>query len=483
MKKLILWLLMASFSVCIVTCARNPATGRREIVLVSESEEMAMGQATDSQTRDDYGVVDDARLQSYVQGLGRKLASVSHRPNLDWHFTVVDSPVINAFALPGGYIYLTRGILAYLANEAELAGVLGHEIAHVTARHSVQQITREELAQIGLGVGGILSPTFARFGGLAQDSLGLLFLRFSRDNEREADRLGVEYAARLGYDPREVSNFFEVLGRMSAAADRETIPGWLSTHPDPPERVQATRTLGEEWIRNLGLTPERMKINRETHLGNIDGIVFGDDPRSGFAEGARFFHPSLEFQILFPQGWRIDNTRAAVLAIDSQRAAQLQLSIAKTPPGTSAPDYARLLAQQGMVPRRGGETRINGYPAFLGYYSQPTENGIVAIVAAFIEYKQRLYEIWGATTDIERYGDRLEESIKSFESLEERRVLSAQPDRLKLYFAKQDDNLSAIAARLNNPRVNADQLAILNRLAIGAAITPGRQIKVIERGY
>src|SRR5439155_13593299 len=198
-KKLILCLLLLS------ACVRNPATGKREIVLVSESQEIAMGQQSDIQTREEYGVVDNAALQAYVQAMGKKLVAVSHRPNLEWHFTVVDSPVVNAFAIAGGYVYLTRGILAYLADEAELAGVMGHEIGHVTARHSVRQITREQLAQIGLGVGSVLSPTFGQFGNLAQSSAGLLFLRFSRDDEREADRLGVEYAARAAYDPREVS--------------------------------------------------------------------------------------------------------------------------------------------------------------------------------------------------------------------------------------------------------------------------------------
>src|SRR5438034_2746379 len=282
MKKRILSTLMVSFALVFTGCARNPVTGKRQIVLVSESQEIAMGQASDPQVRREYGVADTPALQSYVQTMGRKLVRVSHRPNLEGHFTVVDSPVVNAFAIPGGYVYLTRGILAYLGNEAELAGVMGHEIGHVTARHSVRQMTREQLAQIGLGVGSVLSPTFGQFGNLAQSSAGLLFLRFSRDDEREADRLGVEYAARAAYDPREVSNFFDVLGRLSAANDRQTIPGWLSTHPDPPQRVQATRMLAEEWIQMLGLTEERMAVDRDAFLRAIDGTVFGNNPREGF---------------------------------------------------------------------------------------------------------------------------------------------------------------------------------------------------------
>ena len=442
-----------------------------------------MGQQADVQTREEYGVVDNAALQNYVQTMGRKLAAVSHRPNLEWHFTVVDSSVVNAFAIPGGYVYITRGILAYLGSEAELAGVVGHEIGHVTARHTVRQMTRAELAQIGLGVGSVLSPAFGQLGNLAQNGLGLLFLRFSRDSEREADRLGVEYAGRAAYDPREVSNFFEVLGRLSAANDRETIPGWLSTHPDPPERVQTTRMLAQEWIQMLGLTPERMAINRDNLIRAVDGLVFGNDPREGFSEGREFYHPMLEFQIAFPDGWQVENTRSAVLALDPQKAAQMQLSVAKVPAGTTAVAYARELAQQGMIPERSDETTINGNRAFIGTYVIRSENGPLAAEAAFIEYRNQVFQIVGVTSDYRRYADLFDRAIRSFTRLTDQRILRAQPDRLRVYTAKEGDTLTILAQRNNNPRVPADQLAILNRLAVDAPMTPGRLLKIVEKGY
>lgn len=445
-----------------------------------------MGQQSDQQARKEYGVVEDARLQNYVQAVGRKLAAVSHRPNLEWRFTVVDSPVVNAFAIPGGYIYFTRGILAYMNSEAEFAGVMGHEIGHVTARHTVRQITRTQLAQFGLGAGQILSPTFGQLGTLAEQSLGLLFLRFSRDNERESDRLGVEYAARGAYDPGAVSNFFEVLGRLSAAGDRETIPGWLSTHPDPPERVEATRGYAAEWIATLGLTPERMAVNRGNYLQGIDGMVFGDNPREGFAEGRRFYHPGIEFQIVFPQGWRIENTRSAVIAFDPREGAQMQLTMLEAPEapeGTTAAGYVRLLASRGTIPDSAEDVTINGNRAVLAIFRVPAEGRTLAALGAFIEFGDRLVQILGITPDFRTYSAMMEDSMRSFERLTEQRILRAQPDRLRLYAAQTGDTLSLIAARLNNPRVNADQLAILNRLAINQAITPGRQLKIVERGY
>lgn len=464
-------------------CARNPATGKREFVLISESQEIAMGAQADQQARREYGVVEDAALQDYLKTIGRKLVSVSHRPNLEWQFAVVDSPVVNAFALPGGYVYFTRGILAHMSDEAELAGVLGHEIAHVTARHSVRQLTRAQLAQIGIGVGSVLSPTFGQFGSLAEGGLGLVFLRFSRDAEREADRLGVEYAARGNYDPREMGNFFEVLGRLAQASDRETIPGWLSTHPDPPERAATTRKLAEEWISKLGLRPESFTNDREAYVRRLDGMVYGDDPREGFAEGSRFYHPNLNFQIDFPADWKIDNTKSAVLVSDPQQGAQIQLTIAESPAGTTVEDYVRALTNQGLRPEIGDVQNINGNRAFLGVYQVEVQGGTLPAVVAFIEYRGAIYELIGLCRDLQQYRSILERSFRTFRALADARARGVMPDRLRAYVVKPGETLSSIARRLSNPRVTADTLAILNRLAVDMALTPGRVIKIVEKGY
>ena len=483
MKKLILFAFILWVSSGLTGCARNPVTGKRQVVLVSENQEIAMGRESDPQVREEYGVAENPPLQNYVDKMGRKLVRVSHRPNLAWHFTVVDSPVVNAFAIPGGYVYLTRGILAYLGNEAELAGVMSHEIGHVTARHSVRQITRQELAEIGLGVGSVLSPTFGQFGNLAESGAGVLFLRFSRDDEREADRLGVEYAARAAFDPRQVSNFFDLLGRLSAANDRQTIPGWLSTHPDPPQRVEATRMLAEHWISMLGLTEERMVVNREPFLKAIDGIVFGNNPREGFTEASRFYHPELQFQIDFPAKWRVDNTRAAVFAIEPERNAQLQLTVARVQPGTGAEDYIRGLAARGSTPQDVQSVRIHGYNAVLATYVTQAQGGAVAVRAGFIEYRNQIFQIIGITRDLRRYGGQIDETIRSFDNVTDERILRVQPDRLRIYTAEEGDTLVAIAKRLANPRVTADDLAVLNRAATEQPITAGRLLKIVEKGY
>jgi predicted Zn-dependent protease len=470
--------------VAVLSCARNPVTGKRQIVLVSEGQEIALGAESHVAAQSEYGFLNQPAVQTYIQQAGKKLAAVSHRPNLDWHYTAVDSPVINAFAIPGGYVYFTRGILAYINNEAELAGVMGHEIGHVTARHSVTQISRSQAAQIGLGAASILSPTVGKFSDIAGSALGVWFLKFGRDDERQADQLGIEYAARSGYDPREVSNFFDVLRRLSEASDRETMPGWLSTHPDPGERVTATRAAAQQWITQLSLTPDRMAVNRDEHLRSIDGLVFGNNPREGFVEEGRFYHPDLQFQISFPAGWEVENTRTAVYAIAPNNAAQIQFKLASAPQGTTAEAYARRLAEQGLTPQSGGPLTINGNRAYLALYILRDENGATfPAAAAFIEYRQQLYEILGPMSDLQRFRSPIENSMRSFDRLTNQRILSMQPDHLRIYTARQGDTLESLATRYANPRVTAAELALLNRLPTSQQLAAGRLIKVVEKGY
>src|SRR3990172_7425806 len=185
----------------IIYCAVNPVSGKREFMLLTESDEAALGAETDKEVVAQYGLYEDAQLQAYIEEIGLPMTKVTHRPNLNYSFKIVDTPVINAFAVPGGYVYFTRGILGYFNNEAELAGVLGHELGHVSARHTAQQYSRAQLAQLGVGVGMIFSEKFREYAGLAQFGVGLLFLRFSRDHERQSDDLGVEYSMKAGYDP------------------------------------------------------------------------------------------------------------------------------------------------------------------------------------------------------------------------------------------------------------------------------------------
>src|SRR5918999_371644 len=266
-----------------LACATNPVTGKREISLMSEGQEIAIGQENHPQILREMGQYNDPELQRYVSDIGIKLAKTSERPNLPWTFTVVDQPVVNAFAVPGGAIYITRGFFAYLNNEAQLVGVLGHEIGHVTARHSAQQYTRAAGGQLGLLALGIFVPGAQQFGQLGAQALGLLFLKYGRDDELQSDSLGARYAATNGWDPRAVPQFLATLGRLSEGSEKG-IPNWLSTHPDPGSRVQEIQPL----VQELSAGKTGFATDRDEYLSRIDGMLFGDNPEQGIVRGNAF---------------------------------------------------------------------------------------------------------------------------------------------------------------------------------------------------
>ena len=202
------------------SCSKNPVTGKNQFMLLSKSQEIAMGKQSDPDIVNFFGIYEDPTLQKFIKEKGEQMVAVSHRKGLDYEFKIVDSPVVNAFAVPGGYVYFTRGIMAHFNNEAEFAGVLGHEIGHITARHSAQQYSQSMLAQVGLVVGMVISPEFAQFADIAQSGVQLLFLKFGRDHERQSDKLGVEYSTKIGYDAQEMADFFQTLDRIGTGRGR-----------------------------------------------------------------------------------------------------------------------------------------------------------------------------------------------------------------------------------------------------------------------
>ena len=247
------------------TCATNPVTGKKELSFVSESQEIQMGKENAAAVKQQMGVYPDSAVQKYVSSIGLELAHASERPNLPWEYTVIDDPVVNAFALPGGFIFITRGILTYMNSEAEMATVVGHETGHVTARHSVQQMTQEQLAQVGLLAGAIASKQVASHLGELTAGLGVLFLKYSRDHEAQADELGFKYALHDQYDVREMANMFRTLQRVGGGGK---IPEWQSTHPDPGNRIQAV----QQRLTKVTLPPN-LKVNRDKYLSIIDGMT------------------------------------------------------------------------------------------------------------------------------------------------------------------------------------------------------------------
>ncbi|MCJ7612970.1 MAG: M48 family metalloprotease, partial [Candidatus Aminicenantes bacterium] len=303
------------FALWLVSCAINPVTGKKELSLFSEQGEIELGKETDPQIRQQYGLYSSAPLSAYVTGLGNRLVPFSHRPKLAYSFQVLDSPVVNAFAVPGGYVYVTRGALALMNTESELAVVLGHELGHIAARHSIRRMSEMILIQVGLVVAGTISKTVAEIAGVAGIGIQLLYLKFSRDDERQADALGVQYSRAARFNPGQMVNFFASLQKMGDMSGKSSLPGFLSTHPLNDERIKNVTAL-------LTAGDQGLSIGREAYLRSINNIVYGDDPRQGYVENNAFYHPSMRFVFSIPQGWKVQNTpRQVTLASSDEQAA------------------------------------------------------------------------------------------------------------------------------------------------------------------
>jgi predicted Zn-dependent protease len=447
-------------------CATNPVTGERQLALISESQEIQMGADAAQEVEASIGLVPDQALQDYVQRLGMQMARTSERPNLPWRFRVVDDPTPNAFALPGGYIYFTRGLLAMMRNEAELMSVMGHEIGHVTARHSVTLISRAQLAQIGLGVGAILSPTVAQLGDVLGGGLSLLFLHYGRDAERQADDLGFRYMFEQGYDPRQMVNVFAALQRSGELAGHSPLPGWLATHPYPEERIQ--RIQGA--LAQIEQPLDRLTVGTDEYLGRLDGLIYGENPRHGFFQQNRFLHPDMKFRLEFPQGWRTQNLAQAVVAGSPQQDAIIQLTLAQ---GSETDAANRFFGQQGIASSQVVRQSINGLPAVTGYFQAQTQQGTVAGFATFIRHDNRTFQLLGYTPaqQLGRYDNAFRATAGSFAVLTDPQALAVQPNRISIVRTPQAMTLSEFNQRYPS-RAPVEELAIINQLASASASIP-----------
>jgi predicted Zn-dependent protease len=463
-----------------VSCATNPATGKKEFNLMSEAQEVALGRDSDAQVRQEMGIVNDPALQRYVDGVARRLASGTERPNLPWTFAVVDSPAVNAFALPGGYVYLTRGILAHLNSEAELAGVLGHEIAHVTARHSAAQYSKQTAGSLGLLLSQIFVPELRPFGQAAEQGLGLLFLKFGRDDELQADDLGAGYATAQGWDPQGVSSMLETLGRLSESTDRKGIPNWLSTHPMPADRMarleQRVAALRAQSTRELS-------INRAAYLQHVDGLMFGDNPREGVLRGNAFLHPDMKFRLEFPRGWQVQNTPQQVVAQPQGGGAYVFLQLVAQPQGRSLQDVAAAdLGQSGLQFVEGSETRVNGLPAFVGTFRGQLQNmGDVVFRSAWINHNNQVFRLAGLSSAgaYRQLQQAVDSSIRSFQPLNPGEAERIRPNVIELYTAKAGDTWQSLASGPGRNAIPPETLAVINGYPVQERPQAGDRLKIV----
>jgi predicted Zn-dependent protease len=477
MKKYSLVLLVFAFLVN--SCATNPVTGKKQLVTMSEEQEIAMGKEADPQIIAQFGLYQDQALQNFINEKGKQMAAISHRPGLDYQFRIVDSEVINAFAVPGGFVYFTRGIMAYFNNEAEFTGVLGHEIGHIAARHSVEQQRNALLGQVGLIAGMVIAPQLAQFAEAASQGLGLMMLKFSRDAERESDKLGVEYSTKIGYDASEMADFFTTLERQGEQSGSAELPNFLSTHPNPGDRQKTVAQLATEWKQKQNLT--NPAVNRNQYLQRIDGLIFGEDPRQGYRENNIFYHPQLKFEFPTPANWAYQNTPDRVQLASQDGKALMILMLAQ---GNSLSEAANAVLQNyKMTAVDSRQITVNGLPAIAMVADQPQQQQgqVLRTLSYLIQYNGAIYHLIGISmlNDFNSYQQTFVNSFGNFRALTDPAKLNKKPERIRIKTIRTNGTLSAALRDLGVPERRLEELSLVNGMRLTDNVTSGMLIKVV----
>ena len=489
LKRLSQCLLLFTLLVFIVACARNPVTGKREVMLVSEAQELQMGLQSDPGIIANFGLYEDEELQAFINEKGKEMGAISHRPNLEYNFRILDSPVVNAFAVPGGFVYFTRGIMAHFSNEAEFAGVLGHEIGHITARHSASQMSKQQLYGGLFTIGMIVSQEFRQFGDLASQGLGALFLKFGRDDESQSDELGVDYSTQIGYDAHEMANFFAVLKNLQAQAG-VNIPEWQSTHPDPANRYNNVHALADKY--QAGVDKSTLKINRNEYLALIDGMVYGEDPRQGFVENNNFYHPELKFQFPVPADWQLANTPQAVQMAEKNGKAIMLLRLSQATTLQEAAQSAAEEYQFNVV--ESSNVNVNGNPALAMIsdivQDQQQQQGQQAasslrVLSYFIQYNGLIYQMHGVAqvADFNTYYNSFSNTMTNFRTLHDPNKINRTPERIQIVSLSQAMTLSQALQRAGIAQDKFESMAILNNVPLDGTLPPGSTIKILTNNY
>ncbi len=461
----------------IFSCSRNPVTGKKELVLLSEKQEVAIGREADPQISATYGIYEDPVLQEFIQTKGEEMARISHRSDLKYHFKILDSPVVNAFALPGGYVYFTRGIMAYFNNEAEFAGVLGHEIGHITARHGVKQHRNRLLGQLGIVAGVVVFPELGQFAGEASQGLQLLLLKFGRDAERQSDDLGVEYSSRVGYDANELGGFFSTLERQGEVEGQAPLPSFLSTHPSPDSRSQAVQEEAKVWKEKLNL--QNPKVERDAYLKKINGLVYGEDPRQGFFEEGHFYHPSLKFTFPIPQGWTYINSPASVDMAPEIGDALLSLSLSQE--DTLEEAATALIKKYDLELINHKNIKVHGLEGLALEAGKQQDNVVIRVLVYLIRYGDHIYQFLGVSNSnkFDSYVSLFLGSMRNFRELTDAEKLNRMPERIQIKSVAKEGSLETILKGLGMPEAKLEELALLNGMSLSDKLQKGTLIKII----
>lgn len=475
-------------SLLLGACATNPVTGEREVSLVSEADEVKIGVEADAEVRKEYGVYKAPALQAYVNEVGQKLARNSQRSNLKWQFTVVDSPDINAFALPGGYVYITRGLMAYLESEEELAGVLGHEIGHVTARHGARRQTQGTIAQV-LSVGAeIFGQVVGGVAGLGQavgGVAGQFITAYGRDQELQADQLGAQYLSANGYDPKGMVRVIQVLKNQEllaaerAKAEGKTVqkmPDWSSSHPSNDQRLREIVEIANS-LKVQGTTAS----GRERYLRAINGMTFGDGREQGVVRGNNFYHDPMGVAFTVPAGWKIRNSSETVVAVNAAGNVGTAMVLV-TGAGANDEEIIRKIfkPQTGKAER----TQINGKPTtyFVGR-AAAQDGSVVPLELAIIEHNDQKFLFRSVFKSVEARNAAAEElrsTVTSFRSMTATDRQQARPYQVRTMPMPAGQSLAALGRNTPFGRLAEAELRVLNGVYPQGEIAAGQLVKVVS---
>lgn len=494
MRQLKTYLILSFFATFLVAgCSiqKNPVTGTTRAFGYSWSQEVQIGQEVDPEIVAQFGLYDDEELSDYVVEIGELMLAQSHlrRPETErqfreteFTFRVLDSPVINAFALPGGYIYFTRGMMAHLSNEAQFAVVMGHEIGHVAARHASQRALRQTLGQVAVIGGAVLGQEIFGLPGqtlldLSSTAAQLIFLSYSRDNERESDDLGVEYAAMNEYVASEGAALFTSLKRISEKYG-QSIPNFVSTHPDPGEREQTIPRVAERW-KELGY--EQTVKNEDRYMEIVDGLVFGDDPRQGFEENGHFYHPGLAFQYEIPAEWQLINQPSQVVLLSPSEDA---VSIFRIDSDSSTPQQSvrSITTQDGIeLVEEGAAVSSGEWEAYMAKANATLEDGTPLTLHIYaVSYDNNIYRFLNYTVrdSYDNFESDFVNITESFDRLTDPDILNIQPVRLRTFRAKRSGSFESFLPEQLPMGIDALDVAIINQVEPDDQIEQGRWLKM-----
>lgn len=475
----------------LAACTVNPATGQQSFTaFMSPEDEIRVGTREHPKIVKEFGgAYGDAALNDYVRRIGQSLARVSELPNLTFTFTVLNDPKINAFALPGGYVYITRGLLALADNEAEMAGVLAHEIGHITARHTAQRYSQAMAANIGLTILGVLGQAAGApvgTGDLIAFGAQAALQSYSREQELEADMLGVRYMTRAGYSPQGMVSFFDKLDahtRLEAAiagnptaADQFSI---MSTHPRTADRIEQAIQLAR-----VSAVPNP-RFERDTFLWRIDGMAFGDDPKQGIRRGREFVHPELGFRFVVPPGFSLFNSPKQVVARGPERSLVIFDMEAEAKARNAGPLTTYLANDWGgrLSLRSVERITINGLDAATGQARIQTRNGAMDVrLIAIRERAERLYRMIFVTPPslTGPLATELQRTTYSFRRLTREEASAIRPLRIKIVTVQQGDTPQSLASRMPFETYRLEWFQVLNDLKRGQPLVPGVKVKTVE---